>query len=55
MQKTNKQVGITSNDLMPQAAILVKYTTILPSIGLNENDSKLYTNFEYYEGKIINI
>jgi hypothetical protein len=29
----------------------VKYTTPLPCIGLMEGDSKLYTNFEFCEGK----
>ena len=30
---------------------MVKYTTPLPCIGLSESDSKLYTNFEFCEGK----
>jgi len=34
---------------------MVKCITPVPCIGLSENDSKLHTNFEFYEGKIINI
>ncbi len=30
---------------------MVKYTAILPWIGLSESDSKLYTNLEICEGK----
>jgi hypothetical protein len=30
---------------------LVKHTTPLPCICFSESDSKLYTNFEFYEGK----
>ena len=32
-------------------ASTVKYTTLVPCIGLSENDLKLYTNFECCEGK----
>ena len=28
---------------------MVKWTTFKPYIGLNENDSKLYTNFEFFK------
>jgi hypothetical protein len=34
---------------------MVKFTTPMPYIGGRENDSKLYSNFEFCEGKIINI
>ena len=34
---------------------MVKHTTLLPCIGLSESSSKLYINFEFFEGKIINI
>ena len=29
---------------------MVKYTTLSPYIDLSESDSKLYTNFEFFEG-----
>jgi hypothetical protein len=38
-------------DIMYKGANTVKYTTPLPCIGLSESDSKLYTNFEFCEGK----
>ena len=40
---------------MSVGASTVKYTTSLPYIGLNESDSKLYNDFTFCEGKIINI
>ena len=33
---------------------IVKYTTPLPCIGSGKSDSRLYFNFEFCEGKIIN-
>ena len=36
-------------------ASTVECKTPLPCIGLSENDSKLYINLKFYEGKIINI
>ena len=35
-------------------ASTVKWTTLDPCTGLSESDSKLYTNFEFCEEKIIN-
>ena len=32
-------------------ASMVRYTTPLPWIGLSKNDSKLYTNYDFFEGK----
>ena len=34
-----------------EGASTIEYTTPLPRIGLSESDSKLYTNFEFCEGK----
>ena len=39
------------HDKSIKGASMVKYTTPLSSINLNESDSKLYTNFEFCEGK----
>ena len=36
-------------------ASMVKWTAPEPYIGFNESDSKLCTNFEFYEGKNHNI
>ena len=41
--------------VMIVGASTVKYTTPLPCIGLSDSDAKLYANFEFCEGKIINI
>ena len=35
-------------------ASMVKYTTPLPCIGLGESDSKLFTHFQFWKGKVIN-
>jgi hypothetical protein len=39
------------HDKSIKGASMVKYTTPLSSINLNESDTKLYTNFEFCEGK----
>ena len=36
---------------VPPGASTVKWTTLIPCIGLNENDLKLYNSFEFGEGK----
>ena len=41
----------TINSEMIQGTSTTKYTVPLPYIGLSENDSKRYTNFEICEGK----
>ena len=42
---------VSTSWLLTRGASTVKYTTLLPYIGLIESDPKIYINFEICEGK----